>query len=326
VAGVRNRNFSSVFTDELNNYIDLQISYGFKEVSYLSDLRVFDRFCLSQLHSISEFTRDLADQWVQLRKGESATNRYSRVNTVKNFLIYLRDTGYDVFVTRDAAPGRTEFKPHIYTYDEIERYFSAVDSYDAPKNRMIKIQLPILFRLLYCCGMRINETLGIRKMDVDIDEGILKLFETKNDCERYVVLGDDLKSLMWQYADKSFYLLADDEYIFSNTNGTRYSGEVLYDYHREILRRAGIPYIGGGAGPRIHDWRHTFSVYAFKKMIDSGMDMYVALPILSTFLGHKSIYATEVYVRLTMSMFPYIEEKFKEKAEAVFGGVDCEEH
>jgi len=61
-------------------------------------------------------------------------------------------------------------------------------------------------------------------------------------------------------------------------------------------------------------------------MVDSGLDMYVALPVLSTYLGHKSVYATEVYVRLAMSMFPYIEEQFKEKVELVFGGVGYEKH
>jgi integrase len=318
------RKFNSVFADELNKYLDLQILLGFKEVSYLSNLRLFDRFCTSQVCAISEFTKEVADQWMQLRHEEATTTRYSRVNTVKNFLIYMHNNGFDVYVTRDAATGSTDFKPHIYSYDEIERYFNAVDSFDSRKNRKLKIQFPVLFRLLYCCGTRINETLGIRKQDVDIEEGIVKLYETKNNCERYIVLGDDLKELMQQFADKTFYLLADDEYIFSNANGSRYSGDRLYDYHRELLRRAGIPYIGGGAGPRIHDWRHTFSVYTLKRMIDSGLDMYVALPILSTYLGHKSIYATEQYVRLAMSMFPYIEEKFRDKAEAVFGGISYE--
>lgn len=61
------------------------------------------------------------------------------------------------------------------------------------------------------------------------------------------------------------------------------------------------------------------AVRSFKQMTDAGMDMYVALPILSTYLGHKTIYATERYVRLTMSIYPYIEEKFKSKMEKVFG-------
>ena len=54
-------------------------------------------------------------------------------------------------------------------------------------------------------------------------------------------------------------------------------------------------------------------------MIDSGMDMYASLPILSTYLGHKNIYDTEKYLRLTMSIYPYIEEKCKYQMEAVFG-------
>ncbi len=91
-----------------------------------------------------------------------------------------------------------------------------------------------------------------------------------------------------------------------------------------FLKKAGIPYIGNGEGPRIHDFRHTFAVNSFKQMLDTGIDIYVALPILSTYLGHKTIYATERYVRLTMSMFPYIEKQFKDKMDAVFGEANHE--
>ena len=54
--------------------------------------------------------------------------------------------------------------------------------------------------------------------------------------------------------------------------------------------------------------------------------MYVALPILSTYLGHKTIYATERYVRLTMSLYPYIEERFKDKMNKVFGEAENHEN
>ena len=56
-------------------------------------------------------------------------------------------------------------------------------------------------------------------------------------------------------------------------------------------------------------------------MTDSGLDMYVALPILSTYLGHKTIFATEKYVRLTLQLFPYIEEKFHLMVDRIFGNV-----
>jgi len=64
---------------------------------------------------------------------------------------------------------------------------------------------------------------------------------------------------------------------------------------------------------------HTFAVRAFKQMIDAGIDMYASLPILSTYLGHKSIYDTEKYLRLTMLIYPYIEEKCHDHMEAIFG-------
>ena len=52
--------------------------------------------------------------------------------------------------------------------------------------------------------------------------------------------------------------------------------------------------------------------------------MYVALPILSAYLGHKTIFATEKYVRLTLQLFPYIEEKFHPLVDRIFGGASNE--
>jgi integrase len=232
---------------------------------------------------------------------------------------YLSLKGYDVFLMHDIYFKATDFQPHIYTDDEIRRYFEAVDSYSSGKSRMDVIQLPVLFRLLYCCGTRINETLGIRKRDVDLDSGIIRLLETKNNCERFVVLNPEMKALLSQFSDKCFYLLDNDDYIFSSVAGTRRDESGLYNIHRLILQRAGIPYLGGGHGPRVHDWRHTFAVRSFKQMLDLGLDMYVALPVLSTYLGHKTIYATERYIRLTMDLYPYINEKCSAKFQSVFG-------
>jgi len=316
--------FKSVFSEEMDQYLNCIVASGYKEKSYYYHLRQFDRFCTE--HGICQpvFSSQHATEWIQRKENEASTTHYSRINGIKQFLRYLNCKGYHVFVTRDISHTQTDFQPHIYTEDEITRYFHAVDTYESSRNRKDAIQFPILFRLLYCCGTRINETLGIRKQDVDIDDGIIRLFETKNNCERYIVLSSELGELMKKYAEKCFYLLDDEQYIFTASNGGRLSGDIVYEYHRLFLQKAGIPYLGGGRGPRLHDWRHTFSVHSFKKMIDSGLDMYVALPILSTYLGHKTIYATEQYVRLTMSLYPYIEKRFKDKMDNVFSEVSHE--
>jgi len=318
--------YTSVFADEIHKYLDYKVSSGFKEVSYRCALKAFDQFCAEHGIASPMFTREHADEWIKKREDEANTTHYSRVNTIKNFLLHLNKKGFDVVVTRDVKHKQTQFQPHIYNKDEVIRYFEAVDTFDCARCKKDKIQFPILFRILYCCGTRINETLGIRKQDVDLEDGIIRLFETKNNCERYIVLGDDLLSLVRQFASKCFYLLDDEDYIFTSQNGKRLQGDAVYDRHRLFLKKAGIPYIGNGNGPRVHDWRHTFSVYSFKQMIDAGLDMYVALPILSAYLGHKSIGATEQYVRLTMSIFPYIEEKFRNKLEKVFAGANYENY
>lgn len=281
--------FRSVCADEIKNYINDKTEAGFDGDNFRRNLIGFDRFCVEQRIMEPVFSTFHASRWLEQRKNESHTTHYLRINSSKQFLKYLSIKGYDVFVVRDIKYKGTDFEPHIYTDAESERYFMAVDSYTSGMNRKDAIQYPVLFRILYCCGTRINETLGIRKKDVDLDKGILLLNETKNDKQRYVVVGDDLKAK-----------------------------------HRDFLFRAGIPYIGDGNGPRIHDWRHHMAVYSFKQMTDSGLDMYVALPILSTYLGHKTIFATEKYVRLTLQLFPYIEEKFHSTVDRIFGKITKE--
>lgn len=319
--------FSSVFAEEIKNYITDRISSGYNESSFRTYLIQFDRFC--NKHGIADpvFTVDTASAWLEQRDTESHTTHYSRVNASKHFLTYLSLKGYNVYVVRDIKYKGTDFQPHIYTEDEVQKYFSAVDNHYSSSNRKDALQYSVLFRIIYCCGTRINETLGIKKEDVDLGQGILRLNESKNDKQRYVVCGEDLRKLLNIYADRCFYLLGDDDYIFTNAYGGRLDEKTVYEKHRKFLRESGIPYVGEGKGPRIHDWRHHMAVYSFKQMTDSGLDMYVALPILSAYLGHKTIFATEKYVRLTLQMFPYIEEKFKGIAERIFGGGDSnEEH
>lgn len=311
--------FISGFADEINLYLDYKSASGYKESSFTFVLRQFDRFCAGRGIRDVSFTKEDAEAWSEKKETEAAASHYARVNKVKCFLEYLILKGYDVFLMHDVFFRATDFQPHIYTDDEIRRYFHAVDTYTSGRSRMDAVQFPVLFRLLYCCGTRINETLGIKKKDVDLDGGIIRLIETKNDCGRYIVLSPEMKGLMDQFASKCFYLFSENDYIFPSVSGKRRDESRIYDIHRMILKRAGIPYIGGGHGPRVHDWRHTFAVRSFKQMVDQGMDMYVALPVLSTYLGHKTIYATERYVRLTMELYPYIGEKCSAKFHSVFG-------
>lgn len=312
--------FESVFAEQMTNYLNYREACGIKNVpSEYSFYRKLDRFILSEGNGMISFSKEQASRWRSSIEGESDIGRYRRINATKRFFEYLFVQGYKVFQFRDIKQPKSSFTSHFYTEEEVLRYFEAVDTYQSNINKKNCVQLPVLFRILYCCGTRITETLMIRKKDVDLEDGIIKLSETKNAKERYVVMSKSLKLLMTNYADKIFYQIPDVGYIFRTSKETYISNDWINILHVKILRQSGIPYLGGGRGPRIHDWRHTFAINSFKQMIDSGMDMYVALPILSTYLGHKTIMATERYLRFTVNMYPYLEERFGNTLDEIFG-------
>ena len=246
----------------------------------------------------------MSASWRSRRDGESDHGHYMRINFTKRFFEFLFVKGYKVTLLRDVRPPKNNFVPHIYTDDEIDRYFQAVDAYDFPGNPKNKIQLPVLFRLLYSCGLRVTETLMIRIKDVDLEEGIIRLRVTKGSKERYAVLSESMHVLAKEYADKTFYLWERMISFFQPqgkcfaTTGLRKCIVVCCAW--QAFRR----HPPQGARNAC-DWRHTHAVGAFKQMIERGHDMYVALPILSAYMGYASIMATERYLRLAVNLYPY---------------------
>lgn len=73
--------------------------------------------------------------------------------------------------------------------------------------------------------------------------------------------------------------------------------------------------------PRLHDFRHTMASKAFQKLINSGMSIYTALPLLAAYLGHKNLSSTEKYLWLLESTIEDFNEKVNQQAEVFFEGV-----
>jgi len=95
-------------------------------------------------------------------------------------------------------------------------------------------------------------------------------------------------------------------YFFLKRDRTAIAANTVYKNFRKILWKSGTSHGGKGRGPRLHDFRHTFAVHSLNQMVQKKVELYCALPILSTYLGHASIAATERYVRLTAEVYPEI--------------------
>ncbi|HEY5587055.1 MAG TPA: hypothetical protein VIK78_21535 [Ruminiclostridium sp.] len=59
-------------------------------------------------------------------------------------------------------------------------------------------------------------------------------------------------------------------------------------------------------------------------MSRSGLDLYYSLPILSNYLGHQSLEATDKYVRLTSEMYPELMQKVDNLCAYVFPEVNIQ--
>lgn len=309
----------SCFKNELLKYNDLQLASGIKSDSYARQINYFDDFILSENINEIKFTEEMCNRWIKPREFEGQFTKYIRINWSIGFLQYLKAQGYDVFIPKRPKYISSQFKAYIYSEREVEKYFSCIDSYFSVKDPFVALYLPVIFRILYCCGTRIGETLSMRVKDVDIDNGILYLNETKNQKKRAVPVSEDLKLLLQAYSSKCIYLKTENDFFFSHKDNKRISEQSIYHFHRKALEDSNIPYKGNGEGPRLHDWRHTFCVNSLSSFEKEGADLYNVLPILKQYVGHSSIRSTEQYLQLTFSHFDEIMEKTKEITDSITG-------
>ena len=90
--------------------------------------------------------------------------------------------------------------------------------------------------------------------------------------------------------------------INKNNTIVKVSSANVYCYFRKALKYSKITH-KKGVGPRIHDFRHTYSVMALTQLTKTEKDINTSMAYLSTYLGHKSFKETQKYIWLTPELF-----------------------
>ena len=196
------------------------------------------------------------------------------------------------------------------TDEEIEQILIAADhTAFTEQNPARTYQLPVMFRILFNCGLRTSELLKLRMRDVDLEENVFIILDTKFHKNRLVPFSTTVAEALKEYLEKIQEKSA-DAFIFpsssSRSKSGRYGNSWIHAQFRQILRIAKIPYNGSGNGPRPHDIRHTFAVHCLNNWVLSGEDITAALPVLSRYLGHNGLSGTQKYLQLTAQMYPDI--------------------
>lgn len=156
----------------------------------------------------------------------------------------------------------------------------------------------VLLVLFLDTGLRLNEALGLRLCDVNLQEGTL-LVMGKGRKERKVPYGQTLKGLLARYLQQRG-TLAGQELVFVNQYGQRLTGRRIQQYFKHYAQKAGIQ-----KPVHPHLLRHTFAL----NFILQGGNPF----ILQEILGHTTLEMTRRYVSLANQSFTGNRVSFMDK-------------
>jgi integrase len=305
--------YRSVFAPYFNSFLKMKEQMGFGLPKFQDVFTELDRFFLATGATEPHITREQIIAWSETRINDKARTLYDKHSILRQFCRYLCHLGHECYIHRLPRQNWPPFMPYVFSHENMERFFQASDKLTLPYRCMtsVLIAVPALVRLLYSTGMRIGEALSLKNEDVDLLRKHILLKRTKNQMERLLPICPSLLEVLNQYRayrDRIPIkgLSAPTAPFFVSTVGKPISMSAVRHWFREILVQCGISRRSDGQGPRIHDIRHTTAVHSLMKMVRDGMDINCAMPILSVFLGHKSLKGTETYVRLTREMYPDI--------------------
>ncbi len=308
----------SVYADPIKQLITLKRQLGYKYVTGAVILAQIDKFALQRNEESPGITKEFADLWGQKRPEESSHYHYGRIRHLAQLSSLLLDNGIASYVPKLPPYPKERFIPYIFSPKEIQSLFRAIDSLELTQvaKGSSLVCIPPIIRMLYATGLRIGEVVSLKQTDIDLEKQYVKVTDSKNGKQRIIPIDKSLVQVCQTYQNyiRQIRNHTPSEYFFIRPNGYPCNTNSIRTWFRKSLRIAGITCKAGAKNrkrnlPRIHDLRHTFAVTALASMAQAGLDLYVSLPILSNYLGHQSIQATDHYVRLTQSHYPDLLQK-----------------
>lgn len=258
--------FSSSFAPLMQLFIDEKNSLGYKYESECRRLQHFDRYCM-ETSQPAILDKVLIEGYLTPDANRSAKTTLNMIGLLRQFAFYLQRNGHDAYVFPTELFPKEEHlhTPYIFTRDEIASFLEAAEKISPNREFPTRhIVLPLLFRTLYCCGLRISEALNLTIDDIDFENSIMVLKNTKDYRDRLIPLSSDLQQRYMFYRQQMHLLDIGNSYFFQSDYGKQYSRGAVATNFRNLLWECGISYGGRKKGPQLHSLRHTFSVHCLQ--------------------------------------------------------------
>ena len=144
-----------------------------------------------------------------------------------------------------------------------------------------------MLELLYACGLRVSELVGVTTHDLNLRQGVVRLLG-KGSKERLVPMGEEALHWLMRYikeARPQLLASADDAILFPSTRGGQMTRQTFWHRIKHHVRVAGI-----NAAVSPHTLRHAFATH----LLNHGAD----LRVVQLLLGHSDLSTTQIYTHV----------------------------
>jgi integrase/recombinase XerD len=254
--------------------------------AYRTDLLQFGEFLRRRHVAVLEAQHgDLAAFLTELAGAAAAATLQRKAACLRSFYRYLRQ---EHLIAHDPTadlrgPRRTQTLPRALTRGEVSRLLEQPRGTDPSALRDRS-----LLELMYACGLRASEAVGLELADVDLQEGVL-LARGKGAKERIVPIGGRAVAATDAYLGRGRPQLVGVQVqakLLVNRRGGGLTRQGLYKIVQGHARRAGLE---RKMSP--HTLRHTFATH----LLAGGCD----LRSLQEMLGHADLATTQIYTHLS---------------------------
>ncbi len=305
--------FKSCFSGYIEQLLIEKNAEGFIYDSAKYVLIRFDKFCLERGFTEAIVTKELVYDWGTSNGNESRATVGSRLSIIRQLALFMTSVGVECYIPSNFSDHHHRL---IYVLNEVEitDFFVAVDSYvsgiNADRFNRLALEYKILFRVIFCCGLRVSEVRKLKVEDIDLESGKTIIRQSKGRKDRIVFIPEDLISLCKKYLtilearysvqSELFFPAANIEIPLQAA-----SINVKFKYFWNKTEHAK----NHANKPTVHSLRHSFVVIRMNKWMEQGIGLNGIMPYLSRYLGHSSVEDTFYYYHQIESAFKIIREK-----------------
>lgn len=261
-------------------------------------------------------TTELAVSFAQLPPGVQPIVWAHRLSMVRGFAQYLQAIDpatevppHDVFAPRYQRP-----TPYLWQETEVLDLMAAARQL---RPALCALTYETFFGLLWCSGMRIGETIGLRRGDVDLSAGVITVRQAKFGRSRLVPLQESTTDALACYAASRDRLCPQprSHAFFISSRGTTLIPQAVGQTFHRLAVKTGLH--SETKRPRVHDLRHSFAVRVLVAWYRSGIDVEARMVALSTYLGHVNPVDTYWYLSASPELVELVAERLGDRPAGV---------